>query len=100
MTYKESASAAEENIFNNLDACEKDDLLTLQANGTYNYQDAGTHCDPVGNDEGEWSVNGNMISSDGVVGGVITSYDCHTLKYYVADVIVDGDKIYFTLTKQ
>jgi hypothetical protein len=100
LTYKSDANTPEEDLFQALDACQKDDLLTLQANGTYIYQDAGVQCDPVGNDEGDWSVSGGVLSSDGEVGGVITSYDCHTLKYYVADFLVDGDKMYYTLTKQ
>ena len=47
-------------------ACEKDDVTTLNANGTYTIVDAGTQCSPAGGDSGTWSlVKSTTLSLDG-----------------------------------
>src|SRR4051794_11264772 len=38
-------------------SCELDDKIILDANGTANYSDAGTACDPNGTVAGTWSVS-------------------------------------------
>jgi hypothetical protein len=98
--YKLSASAPEQDLFALMEACEKDDLLKLNNNGTYNYTDVGTFCSPSGTNSGTWSVNGNTLQSDGIITGTITSYNCKALVYFVDNEIVPGDKITFTMTKQ
>lgn len=98
--YKLSASAPEQDFFALMEACEKDDLIKLNSNGTYTYTDVGTICDPFGTNSGTWSVTGNTLQSDGVISGTITSYDCRTLVYFVDSEIVPGDKITFTMAKQ
>lgn len=100
LKYKMSATSPEQDYLIYLDACERDDLITLNANGTYSYQDAGTSCSPSNNDSGTWSVNGNTISSDGMVNGTITSFDCRTLVYHVDNTLVTGDSYIFTMVKQ
>ena len=35
-------------------SCQKDDLYKLNADLSFNYLDAGTACDPAGDDEGTW----------------------------------------------
>jgi Lipocalin-like domain len=100
LKYKMSASSPEQDYLVFLDACERDDLITLNANGSYSYQDAGTSCTPSGNDSGTWTVTGNTISSDGMVNGTITSYDCRTLIYHVDNMLVSGDRYIFTMVKQ
>lgn len=51
-----------------LDACEKDDIITLSSNGTYTVVDAGTTCSPTSADTGTWSlVNSTTINIDGSV---------------------------------
>ena len=49
----------------NYDACEMDDNLTLSANNTYTYTDAGLVCSPSGNDAGTWSISGSTLTVDG-----------------------------------
>jgi len=82
------------------DACENDDLITLKSDGTYLYQDAGTVCTPGGTDNGTWSLNGKVLSSDGDIYGTVKNFDCKTFVYYIPDIYSSGDKLTFTLTKQ
>jgi hypothetical protein len=100
LKYKMSASAPEQDFLQYLDACERDDLVTLNANGSYTYQDAGTVCSPSGNDSGTWSVSGSTLTSDGMINGTISSYDCRTLVYHLDNILVPGDTYIFTMVKQ
>jgi hypothetical protein len=100
MTYKRSATAPVVNYLDYMDDCEKDDIITLKSDGTYQYNDAGTVCNPNGSDIGTWSVTGNTINSDGTINGTITSYDCKTLMYYAENINLPGDKFSFTMVKQ
>lgn len=100
LTYQLNAAAPAQDYLQYLDACERDDLVTLQANGSYIYSDAGASCTPARNETGTWSVNGNTISSDGVVNGTISSYDCRTLVYHLDNFILPGDRYVFTMQKQ
>jgi hypothetical protein len=63
------------------DECQKDDLIILNSDNTYNYQDAGTVCEPPGDETGTWELNGNLISSpDNIqMNGVVTSFDGTTM---------------------
>ncbi len=100
LKYKASASSAEQDYFLFRDACENDDIISLGANGTYTYQDAGMVCSPDGSDAGTWSIAGNTVISDGIVSGTIQSYDCRKLIVYSTGVIVPGDRITLTIEKQ
>jgi Lipocalin-like domain len=97
--YKQTPSSTEQDFFSTLDACEKDDILSLASNGTYNYQDAGTTCFPNGSYSGTWSYSGSTITVDGDA-ATIQSFDCSTLVIYITDAIVPGDRITTTLVKQ
>jgi len=97
--YKQTSSSAEQDFFAALDACEKDDILALNANGAYNYQDAGTVCTPNGSYSGTWSYSGSTITVDGDV-ATIQSFDCKSLVIYIENAIVPGDRITTTLVKQ
>lgn len=68
------------NIYDSLEACQKDDLLKLNTDLTASYIDAGTACDPPGDESGTWALNGDSlyISSEGI-GGKIKSFDGSTL---------------------
>jgi hypothetical protein len=81
------------------EACEIDDNLILNADGTYQYLDAGIICSPAGNDAGTWSVNGNTLETDGDLAN-IESFDCKNLVLTIDDVEVDGDRIKITLARQ
>ncbi|MEP6597536.1 MAG: lipocalin family protein, partial [Ginsengibacter sp.] len=45
--------------------CELDDVTTFNTNHTYTYTDAGTACDPKGDDTGTWSLVGDSLIVDG-----------------------------------
>lgn len=100
LKYKASASSAEQDYLLLKEPCELDDIISLNANGTYNYQDAGISCSPDGTDSGTWSISGNTIISDGIVSGTIQSFDCRNLIAYSNDVIIPGDRITLTIEKQ
>jgi hypothetical protein len=100
LTYKAGSSDPEVDYLAFMDDCEKDDLTTLNANGTYNYNDAGTKCSPDGTNTGTWSLKGNQLTSDGSIGGTISSFDCKKLVFYVADIYKSADKLVFTMVKQ
>jgi hypothetical protein len=100
LQYKLNASAPAQDYLVFMDACEKDDIITLKTDGTYTYQDAGTVCTPNGSDNGTWTLSGSVINSDGVVDGIIESFDCHTLVFYAKDVYTPGDRLTFTIVKQ
>jgi hypothetical protein len=100
LKYKATASSTEQDYLVLMDACERDDLVTLNSNGTYTYTDAGTVCSPNGSDNGTWSLSGNTINSDGVVDGTIQNFDCATLVFYAEGIYIPGDRLTFTMTKQ
>ncbi|MDP4260766.1 MAG: lipocalin family protein [Bacteroidota bacterium] len=100
LQYKPGPSAAPVDYFASLDDCEKDDILILKSDGTYDYDDAGTVCNPDGTDHGNWRSDGNALISDGLFNGTIISYDCTTLVFYTQNAIKAGDKLTYTMVKQ
>ncbi len=100
LEYKASAAAKPVDYLAAMEACEKDDIITLKSDGTYQYSDQGTVCTPVKNDQGTWQVKGNTLTSDGTLNGTVASYDCKTMVYYVENSIVAGDRLTFTMVKQ
>src|SRR5687768_14248632 len=56
VTYKASPTSPEEDEFITWAACEKDDLIVFNDNGTANAQDAGAKCVPPGDDTFTWSL--------------------------------------------
>jgi hypothetical protein len=100
LTYKAGSSDPEVDYLAFMDDCEKDDLITLNFNGNYNYNDAGIKCSPDETSTGTWSLKINQMVSDGIFNGTISSFDCKTLVFYVADIYKAGDKLVFTMMKQ
>jgi len=100
-TYRQTPTSPEQDYYPILfpDACERDDELSFNANGTYQKTDAGTACTPPENDNGTWSLSANTITIDGDP-GPIESFDCKTLVISSADFLVTGDKLKITLVKK
>ncbi|MFI5186215.1 MAG: lipocalin family protein [Chitinophagales bacterium] len=100
-TYKANASAPEQDYFNIIlsDPCERDDIITLNSSGTYDYKDAGVVCAPSGDSNGTWSLSGASITIDGTI-ATIQSFDCKSLIILNSDVMTAGDQLKITLTKQ
>ena len=76
LKYKASTSTPEIDEFAILPACEKDDVITFNSNGSTTYTDAGTVCVPDGNYTGTWNLTGSTIVSDGEI-GTVTYFDCN-----------------------
>lgn len=99
--YKASPSSPEEDWFDNIFAedCEKDDILAFSSSGNYTITDAGIVCSPSGDDNGTWSLSGTTMTIDGDA-TTIESFDCKTLVLANTDLMVTGDKLKITLTRQ
>ena len=100
-TYKETPSSAEVDYYAFLfpEACERDNVLTLNANGTYQLTDAGIACSPLVNENGNWSLIGNLLEKDGGT-TTIESFNCKNLVLVVMNTQTVGDKLKITLVKQ
>ena len=101
-TYKTSGTAAEMDYLPVLfpNACERDDVITFIANGTYQFADVGIVCSPAGDNNGTWSLTGigaMQIDGDAVI---LESFDCKKLIFVNTDTQVSGDLLKLTLTRQ
>jgi len=101
VTYKASSTASEIDYFDILfpDACERDDTYTFSLNGGYTIDDTGLVCSPASDDNGTWSVSGNIMTIDGDAVD-IKSFDCKYLVIVNSDTQTSGDKLTLTLTRQ
>ena len=101
VTYKENATATEIDYMNILfpDACQRDDVYTFKADGSYQIADVGLACSPSGNDNGTWALVGNNLQIDGDPVN-LESFDCKLLIIVNTDTQVTGDRLKLTLTKQ
>ena len=100
-TYKQTPSSQEMDYYNTLfpDACDRDNVIKFNANGTYELIDAGLVCSPSGSDAGQWSLSGNTMQIDGEQ-MTIESFDCNKLVISSSNVMVAGDKLKITLIQQ
>ena len=48
-----------------MDPCEKDDIISFNANGTWTLTEGATSCNPANSDNGNWSFVGSVFSLDG-----------------------------------
>jgi hypothetical protein len=99
LKYKVNAGAPEQDYLIFIDGCERDDHIRLNTNGTYDNIDIGVTCTPSSNDQGTWGLNGNIITSDGLVAGTIENFDCNTLVMVITDIYTSGDRMTMTLQK-
>ena len=101
VTYKASTSAADQDYYTQFftDACQRDDLFVLNANGTFTLMDAGVKCSPAGDDTGTWNVDGNTGNINGSV-ITIQSFDCSSMVIVWPDYFVMGDQIKLHFTRQ
>lgn len=77
--YSQTGNQPENNLFSLLPACIKDDVLSLNANHIYQYQDLGTVCPDPGNDIGTWALSGNTLTivSGGDTNALsVTTFNC------------------------
>lgn len=100
LRYKPAGDGAEHDWMQFMDPCERDDIVFLSSNGTYNHMDKGQVCSPDGNETGTWSLNGRIITSDGYINGTIEKFDCKVLVIYILDIFAPGDRMTFTFTRE
>ena len=115
--YKATPTSPEEDYYNLFfqDVCERDDIITLNANRTYTFIDASVKCFPPGDATGRWSLFNSTLgfdySSTWSFFGLFTptysgssvkidSFNCITLTWSNSDVINPGDKLIHILTRQ
>ena len=99
--YKATATSSETDYYNQFftDVCERDDIMTLNANGSATFTDAGIKCTPPGDDTSTWSLSGNTITIDGGPAHV-DSFNCSSITISENDVYATGDHLTFVLTRQ
>lgn len=99
--YKQTPTSPEQDYYPVIfpDACDRDDIYTFNANGTYQLKDAGIVCSPPDDETGTWSLLGNTMTIDGDQTG-IESFDCKTLILFNTDINTPGDRLKITLIKQ
>jgi hypothetical protein len=66
------------NMYDSLEICEKDNLITLNSDLTVTFIDAGTACDPPEDDNGHWYLSGDSLYIEGDA-AKIKSFDGITL---------------------
>ena len=106
-SYKMVASTSKVNngpeidIYTQKDACEKDDIVKLNKDKTYVYQDAGTKCVFPGDDTGYWDLpSTTRFVIDGQE-AVLDSFDGKVLKVTFTDTWgSDTEVIRTTFNKQ
>lgn len=99
--YKASSSSTEIDYYDQFfsDPCERDDILTFSTNGTWVQQDAGIVCSPSNDDNGNWSVSGQVMNVDGDDVD-IKSFDCKKLVLVNILSPSTGEQFTLTLTRQ
>ena len=97
--YKASATSSEEDVTNQVDACERDDVFTFNADHTLVYTDAGAACSPNGDDSGNWSLAGSVLSIDSDA-GTVEEFSCKGFTLFANDILTSGDKVSVNYTKQ
>ena len=98
VTYK--AAGSPEQDYPMYTNCQKDDKITLSANGAFLYSDEGEKCDPPGEKSGNWSLSSNntVITLDGSELNLL-SFDGNVLKVGDTDTdIRTGTSITITIT--
>jgi hypothetical protein len=89
-TYKLTASTVTSSgvtvdYMSQIPACEKDDILQLNADSTFAYTDAGTVCTPSGSYSGTWTISGNYFIQNGTDSATIKSFNGSALVLAVTD---------------
>ena len=70
------------NVYDSLDACDKDNLLKLNTDKTLNFIDAGIVCNPSESANGVWALHGDSLVLGGtgpIESSKIKSFDGTTL---------------------
>ena len=104
-TYQATATSAPTNDYATWDACEKDDLITINSNNTYQFSDGALVCNPSGAETGTWFLNGSVlvINTNGSTNSysqTITEFNCTTFKLTNIYDATTGENEVLTLQRQ
>src|SRR4051812_21957156 len=89
------------NVYDSLDACDRDNLVTLNTDKTVNFIDAGVACTPPSDDNGTWDLKGDSITfSSNFSSAKIESFDGKTLVLSGTPDGISGAIATTTLLKQ
>ncbi len=98
ISYKETPSSSTiDYIAQYYEECEKDDVITFQQDNVYSYADFGEICAPNGSYDGHWSLERNVLISDGI-GGSIRNFSCSGFSVIFSDI--PGEEFIATYAKQ
>ncbi len=99
ITYKATPASSAVDASSLIDACERDDEITFSANHVFTYTDAGTKCDPAGDDTGSWSLLGNVFNAD-LDSGTIQNFSCTSFTIASPDFVNTGDTLLVTFKRK
>jgi hypothetical protein len=94
-TYQATASSTLVDVYASVPACQKDNIITFNSNGTYTETEGATSCSPSSASSGTWSLSGSTLTLDGDAN--TTTFNCTTL---VIKTIGTTDVAAITLVKQ
>jgi hypothetical protein len=101
IVYKETSTSPVQNAPEFLNSCMGDDLIFLNTDGTYYFKDSGLSCGLRDDARGNWSLNGNTLTSDHfLLHGTVSYFDCNTLIYYFENIYNSTDRIEIKMLKQ
>lgn len=73
-----------------LDACDRDDTYTLNADHTYVLTDAGMECSPAEHDTGTWMLSNGVLSISAIttddITGDVQEFNCDGFKVSFIDM--------------
>ncbi len=98
LKYKQTPTSAEIDVLPSFNACERDDIYTFNANGTFTYQDAGTICTINGSFTDTWSLSGTTLVYDGENYNV-AGFNCDNMVLTQSNVNVNGDVLTGTFVR-
>lgn len=97
-SYKKDAASPLVDVYALYGACEKDDLISINANNTIVFSDAGVKCTPSGDSTGTWALSGNNVTIEDRVYNV-SAFDCKAMSGSFAGG-TPGELTTITLTRQ
>jgi hypothetical protein len=101
-TIQANASATPVDDYATWEACEKDDLISINADGSFLTSEGAVACSPANNFSGNWSLSGSNFTIT-VFGfsetASITDFNCSSFKIRSVDDVT-GEITITTLTKQ
>jgi hypothetical protein len=103
ITYKYTASSPSVDWLNDPSktlTCQKDNTITFNANGAFNFNDAGVVCSPNASYSGTWTLAKDTLDLSTLsFPWPVTSFDCSTMVVTLNNYDTTGDQAIFTFQK-